>query len=157
MNPKLAPAYQMLNKIPGSDNGRRRREHLLRILYHERYLNRQGITWRMEHALGIDYSWWDLSWTVFVLDLWFVRRAFLVADYQLDYSWVRARKGYYLRGEGELSQEMVRAIQRAVAKADPCQLEIARRLTPAQRGQQGVSLTNLDHSAMRFRNNVRMR
>ena len=67
------------------------------------------------------------------------------------YSWLGERRGFFLRGEGELSPEMERAVQGAVAEVDPQQMAVTRRLTPAQRFQQGAALTNLAHSVVRYR------
>jgi len=46
---------------------------------------------------------------------------------------------------------MDRAVQGAVTEVDPRQMAVTRRLTPAQRAQQGLSLTNLAHSVVRYR------
>jgi len=83
--------------------------------------------------------------------MWFICKAFQAAVYQLTHSWKGDRRGFYLRVEGDLSPEMERAIQGAVVEVDPKQVEITRRLTPAQRAQQGLSLTNLVHNVVRCR------
>ena len=67
------------------------------------------------------------------------------------YSWLGERRGFFLRGEGELSPEMERVVQGAVAEVDPQQMAVTRRLTPAQRFQQGAALTNLSHRVVRYR------
>ena len=86
-----------------------------------------------------------------MIDIWIIWRAFRAAGYNLAYSWVGERRGFYLQGEGELSPEMDRAVQGAVAEVDPRQMAVTRWLTPAQRFQQGVSMTNLAHSVVRYR------
>jgi len=91
------------------------------------------------------------SWLVFITDMWFVWGAFRVEGFKLAYRMVGERRGFYLRGEGKLSQDMVHAIRGAVAEVDPRQVAITRRLTPSQRVQQGLSLTNLAHSVVRYR------
>ena len=151
MNPKLEPAYQLLDKTSGGDAVKMRRKLLLRFLYNERYLTRRGLSCRLELVPGAYCTSWDLSWIVFVFDMWLVRKAFRAADYKLAYSWTGERQGFYLRGEGDLSPEFLRTIQGAVAKVDPRQVEITRRLTPAQRVQQGCSITDLAHSVVRYR------
>jgi hypothetical protein len=147
----LKEAYQLLDKTPGGETARMRRRRLLKFLYNERYLTRKGLILRLELALGADCSWWNLSWTAFVLDMWLVRRAFQAAGYRLTYNWVGERRGFYLEGEGELSEELYKQIKGAVDKIDPKQVEITRRLTPAQRVQQGCSITDLAHSVVRYR------
>ena len=150
----LEEAYQLLDKSPGGETARMRRRRLLKFLYNERYLTRKGLVWRLERTLGAECSWWDKSWLAFNLDMLFVKKAFKASGYKLAYSWARERRGFYLKGEGELSPEMVRAIQGAVDKVDPRQVEITRRLTPAQRVQQGCSITDLAHSVVRYRQGI---
>ncbi len=128
-----------------------RRNRILRFIYHERYLTRKGISSRLEMVSGAYSSWWDTTLLAFILDMWFVRKAFQAAGYQLGYSWKGDQRGFYLRGEGELSPEVERAIKGAVAEVDPRQVEITRRLTPAQRVHQGAALTNLAHNVVRYR------
>ena len=78
--------------------------------------------------------------------------------WQLVINWDTAGKGsvkdFYLRGEGEVSEEMALQIKGAVAKVDPAQVEITRRLSPAQRVQQGLSLTDLAHKVVRYRKEI---
>ena len=143
---KLEKAFQYLDKIPGKEAARKRRKRTLRFLYHERYLTRKGLAWRLQGALGL-----SPKWLIFVVDLWFIWRAFRAAGSKLAYSWLGERRGFYLQGEGELSLEMERAIQGAVAEVDPRQVKITRRLTAAQRVQQGLSLTNLANRVVRYR------
>ncbi len=149
MNSELDPAYQMLERTGRGKGAGERRKRTLTFLYHERYLTRKGLSSRLEMALGSIPSWF-----VFVQDMWFVWRAFLAIGYQLAYSWTGERRGFYLRGEGDLSLEFLRAIRGAVAEVDPRQVEITRRLTPAQRVQQGMSITNLAQSVVRYRQRI---
>jgi len=146
---KLEKAFQLPGKTTRVEAARTRRKRILRFLYNERYLTRKGLSSRLEMALG------DVpSWLAFILDMWFICKAFQAAVYQLTHSWKGDRRGFYLRVEGDLSPEMERAIQGAVVEVDPKQVEITRRLTPAQRAQQGLSLTNLAHSVVRYRRNL---
>lgn len=128
-----------------------RRNRILRFIYHERYLTRKGISSRLELVSGAYSSWWDATLLTFILDMWYVQKAFQAEGYQLAYSWQGERRGFYLRGEGELSPEVERAIQGAVAEVDPQQIEITSRLTTAQRVQQGAALTNLAHRVVHYR------
>lgn len=143
-----------LGKTPGRKTSKKRREHILKFIYAQRYLTRKGLSWRLKGTLGAGCSWWDLSLLVFILDMWFVRKAFLAAGYKLGYSWKGERKGFYLRGEGEVSQELLTVISDAVSKVDPAQVEITSRLSPAQRVQQGLSLTDLAHKVVRYRKEI---
>lgn len=150
MNSKLGPAYQLLERNDRGNGAKTRRKRTLTFLYHERYLTRKGLSLRLEMALGRTPSWF-----VFIQDMWFVRKAFHAIGYKLACSWTGERRGFYLRGEGELSPEVFKAIRGAVAKVDSAQVEITRRLTPAQRVQQGLSLTDLAHSVVRYRQEKR--
>ena len=143
-----------LEKTLGRKTAKKRREHIRKFIYAQRYRTRKGLSWRLKGILGTDCSWRDLSLLVFILDMWFVRKAFLAAGYQLGFSWKGERKGFYLRGEGEVSRELSTLINGAVSKVDPAQVEITRRLSPAQRVQQGLSLTDLAHKVVRYRKEI---
>ncbi len=80
-----------------------------------------------------------------------VKKSFRAAGYHLAYSRNNTRPGYYLRGEGEIGQTVERQIKGAVDKIDPRQVEITRTLSPAQRVQQGLSITNLAHEVTSYR------
>lgn len=146
MGLKLGKALQYLGSTPGKEAARTRRKRTLKFLYHERYLTRKGLSWRLQSVLGT-----SSGWLVFMIDIWFIWRAFLTAGYKLAYSFLVERRGFYLRGERKISSEMERAIQGAMAEVDPRQVAVTRRLTPAQRFQQGGSLTNLAHKVVRYR------
>ena len=148
---KLEKGYQLLDRTAKGEATRTRRKRILRFLYNERYLTRIGISSRLEMFDGVYPSWRDSTLIAFFLDMRFVKKAFQAAGYQLAYSWKGERRGFYLREEGVLSPEVIRAIQGAVAEVDPRQVEITQRLTPGQRVQQGLSLTNLAHNVVRYR------
>lgn len=122
-----------------------RRLALLQILWGERYLNRPQLIERVEARLGIDCfgvrAWKD----TFSRDMRFVRSAFRQAGYRLVYSRTKGRQGYYLKGEGVLHEDIVQAIAGSVAEVDPAQIASYRKLTIAERFQQGCSITNLSH------------
>ncbi len=151
MDKRMSNAIQLLDMSAGREAARERRKHLIKFLYHQRYLTRKGLSWRLERTLGADCSWWDVSLLAFMLDMWFIRKAFHAAGYKLDYSWQDMNMGFFLRGEAEISQELYKVIRGAVAKVDPAQVKITRQLTPAQRVQQGCSITDLAQSVVRYR------
>lgn len=154
MDTRMDKAILSLDQTTRGEVSGVRRKHLLGFLYHQRYLTRKGLAWRLERTLGSNYSWWDISLLVFILDMWFVRKAFLAAGYKLGYSRKGERKGFCLRGEGEVSRELSTVISGAVSEVDPAQIEITRRLSPAQRAQQGLSLTDLAHKVDRYRKEI---
>ena len=151
MGTHLEKAYQLLNKTSGGETARTRRKHLLRFLYNERSLTRKGLVWRLEGALGKGCFGKVALWLEFYRDMRTVKAAFLASGYELAYSRKKKRRGYYLRGEGEISPELAQRIKGAVDEIDPKQVAITRRLTPAQRVQQGCSITDLAHSVVRYR------
>jgi hypothetical protein len=128
-----------------------RRKLLVEILSRERYLTRSGLMDRVEMVLGRgcfgDASWED----VFYRDMKVVKASFKAAGFDLAYSRSKARSGYYLKGEEELGQRVTRQIRGAVAEVDSKQVDVTRKLTPAERAQQGLSITNLAHRVTSFR------
>ncbi len=128
-----------------------RRKLLMEFLSRERYLTRRGLMSRVEMVLGFgcfgNASWED----VFYRDMKAVKKSFRAAGYDLAYSRNKSRAGYYLRGEGEIGESVARQIKGAVEKIDPKQVEITRTLSPAQRVQQGLSITKLAQEVTSYR------
>jgi len=128
-----------------------RRKLLVEFLSRERYLTRSGLMSRVEMVLGKD-CFGNTSWEdVFYRDMKAVKKSFRAAGYDLAYSRNNTRAGYYLRGEGEIGQAVERQIKGAVDKIDPRQVAVTRSLSPAQRVQQGLSITNLAHQVTAYR------
>lgn len=128
-----------------------RRKLLVEFLVRERYLTRAGLMSRVEMVLG-GGSFGDTAWDdVFYRDMRAVKKSFRAAGYDLAYSRNKARSGYYLRGEGEIGQGVARQIKGAVDEIDPKQVEVTRSLSPAERAQQGLSITNLAHQVTAYR------
>lgn len=128
-----------------------RRKLLVEFLTRERYLTRQGLMSRVEMVLG-NGCFGNTSWEdVFYRDMKAVKKSFRAAGYDLAYSRNKTLTGYYLRGEGEIGKAVERQIKGAVDKIDPRQVEVTRTLSPAQRVQQGLSITNLAHEVTAYR------
>jgi hypothetical protein len=132
-----------------------RRKLLVELLSRERYLTRSGLMARVAMLLGRGCfgkaSWED----VFYRDMRVVRQAFRAAGFELTYSRSKEQPGYYLKGEAALGENTVHQIHGAAAGVDPQQAAITRRLTPAQRAQQGLSITRLAHQVTSFRQTQR--
>jgi hypothetical protein len=146
------PAQQaLLEDAAQRDLVTARRKLLVEFLTRERYLTRFGLIDRVEMVLGRgcfgDTSWED----VFYRDMRAVKVSFRAAGFDLAYSRNKKRQGYYLKGEGELGQSVARQIRGAVAEVDPKQVAVTRKLKPAERAQQGLSITNLAHQVTSFR------
>lgn len=152
METKFLPAQQaLLEDAAQRDLVTARRKLLVELLSRERYLTRTGLMGRAEMVFGKgcfgDTSWED----VFYRDMRAVKKSFRAAGFELAYSRSKEDSGYYLKGEGKLGQTVARQIEGAVADVDPKQAAVTRTLTPAERAQQGLSITNLAHRVTSFR------
>ena len=128
-----------------------RRAALVRVLWQERYLTREGLISRVEGELGRgcfgSTAWED----TFYRDMCLVRKAMEKAGYQLAYSRNKANPGYYLRGQSRLHADLVEAIAGSVAEVDPVQISIYHRLSPAERFRQGCSISDTARRAVAYR------
>jgi len=120
-----------------------RRVNLLRILWRERYLTREGLMQRVEtimgHACFGEKSWKDN----FYRDMRVVKTALKHSGHELNYSRKREKPGYYLDGEPVLHPDEEKAVRAALRELDPHQTEIYKRISPAQKFFQACSITNL--------------
>jgi hypothetical protein len=141
----------LLSDAIGRDRATARRACLLRILWRERFIPRAGLISRVEAELGSE-CFGDRAWgDNFYRDLRVVKRAFAAAGIELRYSRNPNSEGYYIKGQGVLHPQLASAIQGSVNEVDPAQIDIYRRLTPAQRFQQGCSISNLARQAVAYR------
>ncbi len=107
-----------------------RQEALLRLIWQEAYLPRQGLVTSVVTLLGrgcFGSNWQD----TFRRDMAAVRQALARAGHRLAYS--REHGGYYVEGRPMLDERLQRLIAGAVAEVDPRQIAIYRQLSPAQR------------------------
>ena len=128
-----------------------RRAALLNILTNERYLTRQQLITRVERVLGtgcFGVSAWE---DIFYRDMRVVKRALLAAGNRLYYSRSRQQPGYYLDGQPAVSAELADLVHHSIEEADPAQLQIFQRLTPAQRFYLGCSVTDAARNAVAYR------
>ncbi|MBC8508077.1 MAG: hypothetical protein ISR58_05365 [Anaerolineales bacterium] len=132
-----------------------RRKQLLEILWRERYLTRSGLMARAEAFLGkgcFGKSAWE---DTFYRDMRLVKKAFKAAGYELVYSRSKEKSGYYLRDEPSFHPLIQRAIVGAVAEVDAKQVAITSKFQPAQRVQQGFSISNLANQVVAYRQGQR--
>lgn len=118
-----------------------RRTALLRLVWEESYLTRQGLIARVEALLGRG-CFGPSQRSAFYRDVAAVRQALAEADHKLAYSRRRNRPGYYVEGRPLLDERLQRLIAGAVAEVDPRQIAIYRRLGPAQRVWQAAHLSD---------------
>ena len=136
-----------LREMAERDMRAARRAALLRLVWEESYLTREGLITRVEALLGRgcfaprgDFG--SSQRTTFYRDMATVRQALAEAGYRLAYSRQRDRKGYYVEGQPLLDERLRRLIAGAVAEVDPKQIVIYRRLGPAQRVRQAAHLSD---------------
>ena len=128
-----------------------RRAALVEILLNERYLTREQLITRVEGKLG-EGCFGDSAWEdTFFRDMQVVKQALKAAGYRPAYSRSSCQPGYYLRDQAEISSELERILDGCVAEINPSQIEIIKRLTFAQRFQQGCSINNLARNTVAHR------
>jgi hypothetical protein len=119
-----------------------RRAALLEILWNERYLTRSQLIARSELKLGKN-CFGVLAWEdMFYRDMRFVKQAFEAAGYQLLYSRRKEQPGYYLEGQPALRSEIQRELKGSATEVDQRQIDIYRKLSFAERFQQGCSISD---------------
>ncbi len=128
-----------------------RRAALLSILWQERYLTRAQLIVRVEQRLGkncFGVSAWE---DTFYRDMHVVKQAFKAAGFMLAYSRNKHLTGYYLEGQPAISPELKQILHSSIAEVDSRQIEIYKRLTPADRFRQGCSISDTARHVVAFR------
>ena len=127
-----------------------RRAALLNILWDEHFLTREQLIARVEQIVGSGCfgtrAWQDN----FYRDMRVVKAAFQKAGRQIAFS--RGKTGgYYVVGQPVVSPEVTALIQSSIAEIDPQQMEIIRRLSPAQRFRQGCAISDAARRVVAYR------
>ena len=128
-----------------------RRASLLQILWHERYLTRSQLMARVELRLRkncFGTSAWE---DTFYRDMRVIKRAFQAAGYQLEYNRNKEHPGYYLREQPALSPKFRQMVKSSATEADPRQIDIYRKLSPAARFRQGSSISDTARNVVAYR------
>jgi hypothetical protein len=116
-----------------------RRGVIARMIWQAAHQRSPGLIANVAYVLGWRI-WGDNPRQTLAADILCLRRAFAAAGHHLAYSNEPGREGLYIRGRPTLDPKFARAIRAAVAEVDPVQMAITRRLTPAQRFAQAVSM-----------------
>lgn len=128
-----------------------RRIVLLKILWQERYLTRAQLIARVELQLGKNCfgssAWQD----TFYRDMRIVKQAFEAAGFSLLYSRNRQQSGYYLQGQESLSSELKQILKSSASEVDQRQIDIYRKLSPADRFRQGCSISDTARKVVAYR------
>lgn len=128
-----------------------RRIALLRILWHERYLSRAQLMARVEFQLGrncFGSSAWE---DTFYRDIRVVKQAFAAAGFSLLYSRNKQQHGYHLQGQEALSSELKQILKASMSEVDQRQIDIYRKLSPADRFRQGCSISDTARRVVAYR------
>lgn len=129
----------LLQGLASRDMTTARRAALLRLVWQESFLSREGLTARVEGLLGRGCFGKDDRATFF-RDMRAVRNFLAQEGHRLLYSRRPGTEGYYVEGRPHLDEQLQRLIAGAVAEVDARQIAIYQRLSPVQRFQQGCSL-----------------
>jgi hypothetical protein len=141
----------LLEDAINRDRTTARRVALVDILLKERYLTREQLITRVEGKLGksvFGVSAWEDS---FFRDMQVVKQALRAAGYQPAYSRSSGKSGYFLRDQAAISSDLEKILDGCIAEVNPAQIEIIKKLTFAQRFQQGYSISNLARNVVAHR------
>ena len=120
-----------------------RRANLIRVLLRQRYLTREALIERVEFTMGFAAFGQKSFVDNFYRDMRVVKEALRRAGYELKYSRKKERSGYYLADEPALGEDVKKEIAGAVRELDDAQIEIYKRMTPAQKFYQSASIIDL--------------
>jgi hypothetical protein len=128
-----------------------RRAALLNLLWNERFLTREQLIVRVEQKLGkncFGKSAWEDN---FYRDMRVVKRAFSAAGFHLAYSRSKQRSGYFLLDQPSLSPELAQLIKSSSSEVDQRQIDIYRKLPPAERFRQGCAISDTARNVVSYR------
>ena len=120
-----------------------RRSHLVRILFRERYLTRENLILRVEMLMGFACFGRKCWKDNFYRDIRVVKAALRQAGFDLKYSRDRENPGYYFAGEAPLHSDLKKEIAGALNEIDDQQIEIYKRIPPAQKFYQACSIIDM--------------
>ena len=87
----------------------------------------------------------------FYRDMRFVKQAFEGAGHRLLYSRNKKQPGYYLEGQSALSADIKQVLKSSAADVDQRQIDIYRKLSFAERFQQGCSISDTARKVVAYR------
>ena len=135
--------HYLLQDAENRDPVTARRSFLARFILRERYLTRESLMFRVESFMGFA-SFGEKSWKDnFYRDMRVVKAALKRADFDLKYSRAGDHPGYYIAEEPSLHQDVKKEIAGALDEIDQEQIEIYKRIPPAQKFYQACSIINL--------------
>ena len=120
-----------------------RRANLTRVLLRQRYLTREALIERVEFLMEFEVFGKKSFVDNFYRDMRVVKEALRRAGYELKYSRRKERSGYYLANEPALGEKVKKEIAGAVRELDDAQIEIYKKMSPAQKFYQSASIIDL--------------
>jgi len=129
----------LLKELAERDLPTARRAALLRLVWQEPFLTREGLIARVEGLLE-RRCFGKNKRATFLRDMRVIKKLLAKQGHRLRYSRKHGTKGYYVEGRTRLDERLQHLIAGAVAEIDPRQIAIYRRLSPAERFYQGISL-----------------
>jgi hypothetical protein len=135
--------WYLLRDAEDRDPVTARRSQMARILLRERYLTRESLMFRIESFMGFASFGKKSRKDNFYRDMRVVKAALKQAGFNLKYSRTKEKPGYYFAGEDSLHPDVIKEIAGALDEIDEKQIEIYKRISPAQKFYQACSITNL--------------
>jgi hypothetical protein len=131
----------LLQDAQARDTVTARRAALLELLWNEANLTGTGLISRTEWVVGRG-CFGKASTASLKRDLRALKAVLAASGWQLRFSRRPGRRGYYIPGRPELAPEIAANIRAGMSDVDPYQVELASRLTPAQRAKQAGMLSD---------------
>ena len=116
-----------------------RRSLLARMIWQVSYQRSIGLIENVAYLIGWR-TWGEKPRATLSADILILRQQLAAVGQRLAYSCQPDHKGFYVRGRPLLDPQLEQRMIGAMAEIDPVQMEITRRLTPAQRFAQAMSM-----------------
>jgi len=117
--------------------------HLANILFRERYLTCEALIFRVESIMGFASFGENNRKNNFYRDMRVVKAALKQIGFDLKFSRSEDKLGYYFAGEDSLHPDVKKELAGALDEIDQEQIEIYKRISPAQKFYQACSIINL--------------
>jgi len=127
-----------------------RRSMIARMIWQVSYQRSPGLIANVAYLLGWR-TWGEQPRLTLAADIYLLRRALADVGHHLAYSIKPNQRGFYIQGRPALDPQLERRMKGAMAEIDPAQMAITRRLAPAQRFAQAMSMIEFVTNAGAYR------